>query len=184
MVEEEKMGEEEEAEFREKMAELEPYWRGCVGLYVPVFSHHIRLIVGSDEDAMMMVKNASANMRELVQPTQLSSDTNTSGVTRTRGEESVILMRRLWLESDIDISVLYHEALHVAIAILKDRGIEADEKGEITAWLMQHIALGLISRLKAGEFFTLKPDGTKSQALNRPIVSMCSLAEHITSRLK
>ncbi len=161
-----------------KLEELEPYWRGGVGLYVPVFNHHIRLLVGSDEDAMIMVKNAGGNMAKLAEPSEDSRKDDVSGLARTVGSESVIIMRRLWLGSDIDVSVLYHECLHVALDILSGRGITPDQKGEIVAWLLQYIALGLISRMRGGEFFTIKPDGTKSQPLNRPIISQCSLAGH------
>ena len=168
----------EDVRLKRKLEELGPGWRGGVGLYVPIFGCHIRLLVGSDEDAVLMVRNAGENMRKLAQPTKDFRESEASGAARILGDEAVIRMWKLWLESDIDVSVLYHEALHVALFFLEHKHIVPDAHGEITAWLMQYIALGLISRMRSGEFFTIKPDGSKSQPLNRPIISQCSLAGH------
>ncbi len=170
----------EDVRLKRKLEELGPNWRGGVGLYVPIFGCHIRLLVGSDEDAVLMVRRAGETMRKLAQPTISSRDPNVPGLVRCLGDEAVIRMRRMWLESDIDVAVLYHECLHIVVHILATKQIVPDSHGEITAWLLDYIGLGLISRMRSGEFFTIKPDGSKSQPLNRPIISQCSLAGHET----
>ena len=152
---------------KKKLAELGPDWTGGTLLYVPIFGVLVYVFVGSVKDAIAFLE-AGDKGDDIAAQLRCDPAEEAAGQTLYSGGTMLILLKKFWIGGDE--TVLYHECLHVANRILRDRYIQPDSSDEMLAWLQQYLVKGIKWRFSTGNFLTIR-DGKRSSPLEKPEMS-------------